>query len=275
MKNTWKITLAILSIIIIGAIWFLNTPADLRTPSIKDGISEEEYTKGKALTKTMQEAYGGKDTWLAFKTGSYVQTADWYDNKLGIAGWDTLPQQFEMRSTLGTDNSEFTLLNGKNTGQIWGIQEGQSYQKNKAGQIDFIPNEQYQHKLVYKNYWFQFPFRISEAPIIAYAGEASIEGKTYDLVYATWGTEAANGEYDQYILYLDQETRMIEWLHFTVREKLKPIQMAAQFTDFKNVNGIICPFNQYITFGKPQIDGIKMHENRYEWIEFGDQRVFR
>ena len=34
-------------------------------------------------------------------------------------------------------------------------------------------------------------------------------------------------------------------------------------------------FTQYITVGNLVEDGFKMHENRYHWVQFGDQRVER
>ncbi len=269
MKKVWKITLSILVLLIIGSLWFIYTPVDLRPPYLGNKIAEKDFTKGKALVKEIQNAYGGKENWLAHKTGTYLQTADWYEDKLGVANWDTIPQRFQMTAILGTDNAEFTLLNGPNKGQTWGVEDWTSFQKKK-GQKIITPHEKYQHKLVYKNYWFQFPFRFSEAPIIAYAGERTVNGETYDLLYATWGSEAANRKYDQYVLYLDKQTKMLEWLNFTVREKANFLNITAQFTDFKTINGITVPFNQYISWGKPGEDGHKLHENRYESIQFGE-----
>ena len=275
MKKKWKIILGIMVIILLGLLWFVMTPIDIRPEYLEGKIAEKDYVKGKALLNEMQVAYGGMDNWLAHKTGSYAQVADWYDDKLGIAGWDELPQQFQMTSTLGTDDSEFTLLNGPNKGQTWGVQDWKAYQKKKNGEREFIPNEKYQHKLIFKNYWFQFPFRIGEAPIIAYAGESTVNNKTYDLLYATWGSEAPNRQYDQYVLYLDQDTKFVEWLHFTLRDKFNFIHPTAQFSDFKTINGIVAPFNQYITMGTPEERGTKFHENRYQWIQFGEKRVER
>lgn len=80
---------------------------------------------------------------------------------------------------------------------------------------------------------------------------------------------------DQYVLYLDKETRFVEWLHFTLRDKFNFIHPTAQFTDFKTINGIVAPFNQYITMGTPEERGTKFHENRYQWIQFGTERVER
>ena len=274
MKKSWKIAAVIMAILLIGGFWFLHTPSDLRPAYLGDKIAEKDYAKGNILLQEMQAAYGGMDNWLAHKTGSYGQIADWYDDKLGIAGWDELPQQFEMTSILGTDDSEFTLLNGPNKGQTWGVKDWNTYQ-NKNGQKELIPNEKYHHKLIYKNYWFQFPFRISEAPIIAYAGESTVKGETYDLLFATWGSESPNGKYDQYLLYLDKETRLVEWLHFTLREKVNFVSITAQFADFKTINGIVSPFSQYITLGNPEDGGRGMHENKYQWIQFGDEKVSR
>lgn len=274
-KRRWKIGLLFLGLLLSGVLWFIYTPVDLRPNRLKGKIAAGDYAKGKELLIGMQRAYGGMDNWLAFGKASYAQTADWYDDKLGLSGWDALPQQFQMTSTLGTDDSELTLLNGKNAGQTWGTVDWKSYQKMDNGHKVFKPNDKYLHKLIFKNYWFQFPFRISEAPIIAYAGESTIEGEAYDLLYITWGTEVPNRTYDQYLLYLDKETRMVEWLNFTLREKVNFINMTAQFADFKTINGIAAPFTQYITFGRPGTDGRKMHENRYDWIEFGGERVLR
>ena len=265
---------SILTLLIIGSLWFFLTPVDIRPNLIKDNITEEQRQQGKDLLKEVQDAYGGINHWLAQGIGIYDQTADWYDDKLGVSGWDELPQQFEMTSTLGTDNSKFKLLYGPNKDQVWGVEDCNTYEE-VDGQKRFELNKKYRHKLIYKNYWFQFPFRISEAPIIVYAGEQEVHNETYDLIYATWGSDAANRKYDQYVMYVNKDTKMIEWLHFTLREKINFIHITCRFSDFQKINGIVSPFTQYVTLGSPESNGRKMHENRYEWIQFGDEKVTR
>ncbi len=275
MKKILKIAGIIFAIAMIGGAWFAYTPVDLRPDYLGDNIAEKDYTKGKILMQEMQAAYGGKENWLAQKTGTFVQVADWYEDKFGLSGWDELPQQLQLTSTLGTDDSELSLLNGPNTGKTWGVQNWKYYETAVDGTKNFVEDEKYLQKMVFKNYWFQFPFRIGEAPIIAYAGESTVKGETYDLLYATWGSETPNRAYDQYILYLDKETKLVEWLHFTIRDKLKLIHSTAQFTDFRTINGVVAPFNQYITRGTPEEEGAKFHENRYQWVQFGEERVER
>lgn len=267
-KKNLKIFLGIVIVFFITAFVLFNRPIDLRPIAVKNGISPEQFRQGKELLVEMQNAYGGKNAWLAKKTGSYEQIAEWYNNLL-LSGWDTLPQRFQMTSMLGTDNSEMTLLNGPNRGQRWGVEKWKSYSVDTQSTKKFQPNEKYQHKLIYKNYWFQFPFRIDEAPIIAYAGESIMDGATYDLLFVTWGSESPNAKYDQYVLYLNKETRHIEWLNFTVREKFKSVKLTARFADIRNVDGIFCPFSQYLFIGTPENRISKLHENHYRWIRFG------
>lgn len=267
MKKKSIIFLASALLFFVIVLVLFNRPSDLRPAAVKNGISPEQFQKGKELLIEMQNAYGGKEEWLAKKKGSYEQIADWY-GRWYIGGWDTLPQHFQMTSILGTDDCEMTLLNGSNSGQRWGVEGWKTYFVNNQGEKQFKLHEQYKHKLIYKNYWFQFPFRIDEAPIIAYAGEAILEGKTYHLIYATWGSETPNANYDQYVLYLDKETKHIEWLNFTVREQFKSFKLAAQFTNLKNVDGILCPFSQYLFIGNPDNRFINLHENHYQWIRF-------
>ena len=90
------------------------------------------------------------------------------------------------------------------------------------------------------------------------------------MVYATWGSEKANKEYDQFLLYLNEETHLIEYLHFTVREKFNAISFTARFDNFKAVDNLVFPFVQYVTQGKPQKSGMKMHENHYEAVSLGE-----
>ena len=269
MKNTLQFLLLLFFLSFFGCTCSVVKPLDIRNDFLKKELQQTDYEKGKALILQMENAYGGKENWLAYEKGTFIQRADWYGRKK-ISGWDTVPQRFEMTSYFGTDNSELTLLNGKNKGTKWGIQNGNFYSQKTNQEKDLKRNNHQADKLLFKNYWFQFPFRVGEAAIIASAGKGEIKGKTYDLVYATWGSEKANKEYDQFLLYLNEETHLIEYLHFTVREKFNAISFTARFDNFKAVDNLVFPFVQYVTQGKPQKSGMKMHENHYEAVSLGE-----
>ncbi|MEO1434575.1 MAG: DUF6503 family protein, partial [Bacteroidota bacterium] len=249
MKKALKITGLILLVLFLGGLWIFFTPVDLRTDYLGTKISESDYQKGKVLLKEMQDAYGGMDHWQSLRNAQYAQTANWFGKSGKRSGWDVDPQEFEIRCALGTMDGTLTLLNGPREGDSWITENGAAYQLLEKNQRQIDEGGKFYGKITFKNYWFQFPFRISEAPIIAYAGESTVNGETYDLLYATWGSEKANREFDQYMLYIDQKTRMIEWLNFTVRFKFNFIKLASQFDDFKEINGIMAPFSQSVKMG--------------------------
>lgn len=215
----------------------------------------------------MENACGGKHKWGLYRTARFVQTADWY-GRLKISHWDTMPQRFEMTSYLQGDNASLVLLNGPNKGEFWGIEGGKTYTWGVDSSKVFAENDRHAQKLLFKNYWFQFPFRIWEAEIIAYSGTEAVNGKQYETVFATWGSEEANRQFDQYILYLDPESKLCEYLYFTVRDAAKPIHLTAKFSDFRDVGDIKLPFLQEVRYGSPSENGMRFHENRYEEVEF-------
>lgn len=252
--------------LIAGLVYWFTSPKDILTDQKGKAFSEADYQKGKQLISDLEEASGGKDSWSLYQTARFVQTADWYD-RLKISHWDTVPQRFEMTSYLPGDDASLILLNGPNRGEFWGIEGGKTYTWGADSSKIFAENERHAQKLVFKSYWFQFPFRIWEADIVAFSGTREVDGKQYETVFASWGSEEANRDFDQFILYLDPETKLCEYLYFTVRDALQPIHLNARFSDFRSVGAMKLPFLQEVRYGIPGEEGLRFHENRYESIE--------
>ena len=241
-----------------------NIPmADLRNELLKQGITPENTQKGKDLLAKMETACGGYETWKGYNTGSFKQTADWYDNE---TNWTINPQEYSMTSVLGHTDGTLTLLNGPRAGSSWTIKDEKvSITKGEAqpGDVKMI-----WHKQAYKTYWFQFPFKIREAEIIAYGGQREIKGVNYDVVFATWHSEKPNSKYDQYMLYLHPETHLLEWLEFTVRDVFPMATAVSQFTNYQENAGLRLPMSQFITTGTLDKPMKKLHENHYQEISF-------
>ncbi len=254
-------------IIFVLAVFSCNTSVDIRNAYLKNGITESDVKLGKELLTKMETAHGGRTNWERYRHGEFVQVADWY-GRTKLSHWDTIPQRFKMVCELGSNNSEMVLLNGKNTGKTFIVKDDQFFEKEVNKKPVDIDQNQFYEKMIFKNYWFQFPFRIGEAAIISYGGEEEINGKQYQIVYATWGSEKANNDYDQFLLYLDKTTHRLEILYFTVRDKMKRITLTAEFKNFKNTSDFILPHSQFVRQGKPTKEGMKFHENHYQEISF-------
>lgn len=266
-----KSKLIYILISLIGLISFgtclLNQPVDILKNYDDLSTISNDPSKLETLIKKMENAYGGRANWENHDSLFFIQEADWY-GRLKISHWDASPQFFKMTAHLGSNNCEMTLLNGKNKGDEFQV-KGDKYFIKKSNRDDWILNEEkrFYEKMIYKNYWFQFPFRIGEASIKKYFGQKKVAGIDYELIYATWGSEKANKDYDQFVLYLNAETHLIEYLHFTVRDKMKSLGLTARFADFRKVEDFTFPHSQFITLGKPGSKEKKMHENHYKKID--------
>ncbi len=186
-----------------------NHPIDIRNSYLKKGITEASIQKGKELLELMENAYGGRSQWEQYQSAEFTQKADWYGRD-EISHWDTLPQLFQLKCELGSNNAVMTILNGNTRGNKYWIKDNVFEQQIGSEQRREVKKNSYHEKMVYKNYWFQFPFRIGEAQILSYGGEEVLNGKTYELLYATWGEEKANAQYDQFLMYLDKSTHLIQ-----------------------------------------------------------------
>jgi len=237
--------------------------ADIRNSYLKKGISKEDIQKGKELITQLENAAGGYENWSSYSEATFTQTADWYDND---TNWTINPQDFKLTSTIGSSDGQLTLLNGPMKDKSWKIKDGIVY--NSEGQKDDVNQEMMWHKQSYKSYWFQLPFKIREADIIAYGGKRTIKGTEYNVVYATWHSEAPNSKYDQYMMYLNPETHQLEWLEFTIRDIFSMATAISQFSKHKTKDGFTLPMAQYITMGNLNKPGKKLHENIYKDFSF-------
>jgi hypothetical protein len=243
---------------------------DIRPASVRDGISVDERAQGQALLADVEAAYGGRDAWLAKDTGHFTMSADWlgFPNTV-ISQWETNPQRFEMQVVLGSDDVNLTLVDGPLSGQTYGLLGGRSYRVGPDGVADFDAKVPLAWKMSAKNYWFQLPFRVSEASVVAHAGEAEVDGQRYELVFLSWESAEPQREIDQFVLYVHPEHHHIEWLHITAREKGGWASATVRFEDVVAYGGISVPRTQTAWLGSPEERGRRMHQNTFESVVFG------
>lgn len=267
MKKNLSILTFIIIITGIGLIKLFNTSLDIRNDYLKHSLTSEDYRKGKEIINKMSDAYGGTNRWLNYNQIKFEQTSEWYNRTL-ISGWSVNPQDFEMTVYPNNENAQLKLLNGEESGDLYKLVNHQLYSQINGEDVEVI-HSNYKRKIIFKNYWFQFPFKIQEASIIAYAGNAIKNGQKYNLVFATWESLEANKRYDQFLLYINKENYRIEYLDFTVREFLPFLKFSCRFTNFKKVNEMTLAHSQYVFYDvSPLNTKIKLHENHYHSINF-------
>ncbi len=225
--------------IFLAVLSFSSCRSDLRTKSIKEDHFDEE--KGKSLLRSAQEVHG-INAWKNINT--YTVTLQ--DDFIGLKGKfaKPLPEKkgsLKMECIAGTFNARGTVLTGKRAGDVWGMQAWKTYTLNDQGKVEFKKDKTTEFWIPTYQYFIELPFRISEASVITYAGEKAFDGKTFDLVFASWGKAAPQKDTDQYLLWINQENHRIERVQYTVRDILPFVKGTVEFNDFTEINGVWIP----------------------------------
>ncbi|MEP1487900.1 MAG: hypothetical protein ABJK28_05695 [Algibacter sp.] len=224
--------------------------ADLRTKKIKEeGVTIQNTEKGKQLLENAWKAQGfdklknhsvysfhGNDTWKGLLGGI---GKIWSDKKTDIA--------FKYR--IGTFDGQVHFLDGKEAGNLAGLQNWNYYEIKDDETVFKDKSARKNAKKVFGiaafQYFTEMIDRLKQAPIISSAGEKEFRGQQYDLVLCTWETIEPHMEHDQYMAWINKETGLMDFTQYTIRESYlkapgyKLIGGAVEFTDFKDVDGIL------------------------------------
>ncbi len=241
-----------------------QTPADIRPAEIRGGITPEAAARGRALLLEAQEAYG-LAAWKQKTSAEFEMTSQWH---VPNSGWPTNPQKFRFHALqLGADDADLIFLNGPQTGQGWALAGGKHFNLRDGKRIPKDAPDPHA-KMSIKNWWFQFPFRISEATVVADAGPGEVKGKKYNRVFATWESAEPNPTFDQYVIYIDPATKRMEWLHFTHRRSNPRATISMQLVDFRSTEGVLSPHRSIVHRGAPGETEAKVHENTIDRVRF-------
>ena len=103
--------------------------------------------------------------------------------------------------------------------------------------------------------------------MVLYAGERKLGDKTYDLVYLTWGKQQPQKMVDQYVVWINRRTKLIEWVRYTVRDFGGFVTSYMEYSDFREVGGLKIGFNMRTT-DKAGAKGIG-HQFLIKSLKFG------
>jgi len=171
---------------------------------------------------TVFEAHGGMDRWnsmnnLCFEfgpeEGTETHTVSLKNRKCRIQTTDWV---------IGYDGED-----------VWLQQEDDAYKGNAR----------FYHNLFF--YFYAMPFVLGDDGITYTDLPATeLDGITYDAVKISYGAEVGDSPEDEYIIYLNQENKMMEWLGYTVtyRDNTKSDDFHfIKYEEWQEVNGFQLP----------------------------------
>lgn len=148
-------------------------------------------------------------------------------------------QEFQAELNMYQKGIAFTFLNGRKKGQVIGF-DGRSYLK-AGGQIIY---EERSSTALYlgplQNYleWHQTLIR---NPTLEFAGVESIGGTKHWVLYATQGNTQHLAQHDQFLVYVNVDTKQVAFVEFTLRDLMKAYKGVVHYQDYRNVQGMLMP----------------------------------
>ncbi|WP_435624287.1 hypothetical protein [Flagellimonas sp.] len=241
------------TIIILLAILFQSCKiADLRTSAVHPDLPNRE-NKAIELIEGLITKYG-LDKLEDAETYSILATDNWKGLYALVNPFPRDNELMEMRFRPNSFDGQFNYLEGRNK-TIYGIQSFQHYRIKETGIVKFRKKKSITFALPAIQYFFELPLRLKNAPILKYAGVQIVEGRTYDLVFATWEKTKPHKEHDQYLLYIDRDSGELSFANYTVRGMYLPtprnIYGSIRFEELKrNSDNINYPGKLYIQLNK-------------------------
>lgn len=218
----------------------------------------------------------GLDSMMTKKVYEVTATDDW-PGMMGKMGklWPIQKQELKLQYAVGTFDSRVTFLNGKKKGEQRGLQAWNYYVIKKGDSIPQFKkkaHEKTEFGLAAFHYFFELIDRLKKVDLITYGGEKEFNGNTYDLVFVTWHKLRKHNKHDQYMMWINRETGMMDYCHFTVHGTAFPgniITGSIEFTNFKKVDGVQIPFEQIVYIGSPKTDQTKyLHKLTVDSFKF-------
>ncbi|GLR20079.1 hypothetical protein GCM10007940_46950 [Portibacter lacus] len=226
------------------SILFSSCLTDLRTKSLRSPelYTPEMHEQGVEILKRYAKV-SGEDKWKTINSYQIYFNDDFFGLMGGLAQpFKNKRNKFKLNYYTQENAGTLEFLNGKKEGQVWGYNEGSSYiketinakpiDKDKKGIKFWLPTYQY---------FIEFPFRISNADIIYFVGEDKYGLNVYDKVLVSWKQAAPQRKIDQYLLWLNKDTGLVDILQYTIRDQGAIFKGTAFIEEHTNYNGIVIP----------------------------------
>lgn len=219
-----KNTKLLLVLFLLSLIYSCKT-VDIRTDYSLENMNVQNTQKGKELLK---------ETYTKMGYG-YLQEVENYEvNSLfkWKMPWTMMPmnalpgnkgKRILFKFNPNTFDGQVTYLEGRKKGKTYGLQSWQGYMFKENEQPKLKNSKRYNWGLPTYHYVIEAPMRLLGADIIRYAGTKEFNGNQYDLVYATWGKDEPHKEHDQWLVYINKKTGMIDLTELTINDFFLPM----------------------------------------------------
>jgi hypothetical protein len=236
--------------------------ADLR-PSliVEHGISEAKLAKARQIAEETIAVHDPEGQWKKFSRWEVVGADHWESAVLRLltpVREDT--QRFQLIIHLGKNEAVYTFLDGLHAGDMIGCDGGEFYRVTSGQRYDVgvWKSRLYFDPLRQSFLWTQNLLRM---PVLVYGGRDELNDQFYYKIYAAETSDFDDPKMNQYILWINQVTRRIDLVEYTLRDVLKSYQGTVHYSAYENIGGVLVP--SLLRFGAKPFGG-RIHEVRVE-----------
>lgn len=228
----------------------------------------QQASKAQAIIQACAVAHGWDQIGETPVEAKAVYTDSWPPALIRAMAhpWPTHKGKIEQTFTVqNLYTSEVNFLDGKKQGERWGLENQQAYRLHQ-GEKKYRKHTNTSFFLPTYQYFLTMPYWMLDIPVLEYAGETEYQGEKIDLVFGSWNQLGPQKLVDQYLFWINQETHLLERVEYTVRDQLQSVHGINTFSDFREVSGMIVPFQQTIGTG-PDSDWV-LHQLKLISISF-------
>lgn len=221
---------------------------DIRPPEVLDRPAAAAVERGAAVVQAMADAHGIA-AWRQADEIRMVFDDHWPNGMMRSFGTPLRDARTRIELTFVPGSgfrNELRFLDGKRAGDgaaaegttTFAVRDGARIAKSSMKYEVYGPATQY---------LWELPFRMATDPdTVVWAREDEERGRPVDVVLATWGGVQARSEVDQYVLFVDQQTRHLLRADYTVRAGGRIFASTVRFEDHADYDGMTLPANQQV-----------------------------
>ncbi len=241
-------------------------PAQLQT----SGVTEDAQRRGREILARAAQSHGGIDAWRQHRTARFTVEDTWPSAIMRAVAmpWSASAERMRITGLLGRDALRLEFLEGDHRGEQWGIQNWVTYKVDPGGAVYPYEDGDIWFWLPTIEYFFELPFRVGDATIVAHAGERQVGAQTYDLVFVSWGQPEPQSDIDQYVVWVDRDTGLVSHVQYTIRDMAGFMVGNIAYSDVREVQGIKVA-HRMIIGPEPEAGGDVIHAMTLTDLTFG------
>lgn len=231
------------------------TTADLRSGYQIAPADSEEHASAMALYAEALELHGLKQ-WNQ-KSGQNIRMINtWHSTTVRLftpVEDSTAYMQVRMNAKKETNDVRILDETGTTTLKHFGVEKDRSYEVTDGNKQYSQSSSVFLYARPMQNY-IQWLFTLSGMPVQRSAGQATIDGQQYTVIYMADSAEVRPLEsVNQYLVYIANDSKRITYIQYTVREMLSSYTGSLKYSDFRTVDdSILLPYQIDVGAGLPQ-----------------------